>query len=208
VGYTPIAAAEFTNAGRTLRAIRFTPPGGKPGYYDERGRSLVRFFLASPLKFQLAPHVTSRFSKARFHPVLKIFRPHLGVDYAAYQGAPVVAVANGVVVSAGYAGQGGKTIRLRHSSGFETYYMHLSSIGVRAGQHVSQGQLIGKVGMTGLATGPHLDYRIKKGAGFINPESIRRALPPGDPIPPTAMPRFEQERDAVLARLTQPAAAK
>jgi murein DD-endopeptidase MepM/ murein hydrolase activator NlpD len=206
VGYEPVAAAEFTNAGRTLRAIRFTPPGGKPGYYDERGRSLVRFFLASPLKFTL--HVTSKFSKARFHPILKIYRPHLGVDYGAPQGAPVIAVANGVVVAAGVAGQGGKAVHLRHASGYETYYMHLSAIAVRTGQRVSQGQLVGRVGMTGLATGPHLDYRIKKGGAFVNPQAVHRSLPPGEPIPPGAMAQFGAERDAALARLTRPVTAK
>jgi murein DD-endopeptidase MepM/ murein hydrolase activator NlpD len=205
VSYGPIIAAEFDNAGRRLRAILFTPPGGKPGYYDEQGRSLRRFFLASPLKFTL--HVTSRFSRARFHPILKIYRPHLGVDYGAPTGAPVIAVAGGVVLSAGWGGQGGRVVHLRHASGYETYYMHLSSIAVRAGQHVGQGQLIGRVGMSGLATGPHLDYRIKKGGVFVNPQQVHRSLPPGEPIPASAMAQFATERDAALAKLAPPPAA-
>lgn len=140
MGYGDIIAAEFDNEGRRHKAILFTPPGGKPGYYDEQGRSLKRFFLASPLKF--AAPVTSRFSRARFHPILRIFRPHLGVDYGAPMGAPVVAVANGVVVSAGFNGEGGRVVHLRHASGWETYYMHLSAIarGIVTGAHVSQGR--------------------------------------------------------------------
>jgi murein DD-endopeptidase MepM/ murein hydrolase activator NlpD len=200
--YGPIAAAEFRNDGRTLRAIRFTPPGGKPGYYDEQGRSLKRFFLRSPLRFE--PVVTSRFSRSRFHPVLRIYRPHLGVDYRAATGAPVIAVASGVVLAAGFSGQGGRTVHLRHPSGYETYYMHLSSIAVRAGAHVAQGDLIGRVGSSGLATGPHLDYRIKRNGQFVNPLNEHKRLPPGEPIAPGLKAQFAQERDAALARLDGP----
>ncbi len=202
VGYGPITVAEFNNEGRRHRAVLFTPPGGKPGYYDEQGRSVRRFFLASPLKF--TPHVTSGFSRARFHPILKIYRPHLGIDYAAPMGAPVIAVANGQVIAAGFNGQGGRTVHVRHASGYETYYMHLSSIapGVRAGAHVSQGQLIGRVGMSGLATGPHLDYRIRKNGAFINPAIVKRTLPPGEPIPASAMAQFIAERDVALKKLS------
>ncbi len=133
-GYGPVLAVEFDNAGRRLRAVRFTPEGGSPGYYDERGESMKRFFLASPLKFQ--PVVTSGFSRRRLHPVLRTYRAHLGVDYRAPYGAPVVAVADGVVLSAGRAGASGRLVHLRHSNGFETEYLHLSSIAVRAGEHV------------------------------------------------------------------------
>ena len=207
VGYGDVVAAEFDNEGRRHKAILFTPPGGKPGYYDEQGRSLKRFFLASPLKF--TPRVTSGFSRGRFHPILRIYRPHLGVDYGAPTGSPVVAVANGTVVSAGFNGQGGRVVHLRHASGYETYYMHLSSIaaGVRAGAHVSQGQLIGRVGMSGLATGPHLDYRVRQGGAFKNPLLLRRTLPPGDPIPAGAVQQFAAARDRVLAKLLVGSAA-
>jgi murein DD-endopeptidase MepM/ murein hydrolase activator NlpD len=200
IEYGTIVAAEFDNAGRRHKAILFTPPGGKPGYYDERGRSLRRFFLASPLRFV---QVTSRFSRSRLHPILKIYRPHLGIDYAAPTGSPVVAVANGFVVSAGFSGEGGRVVHLRHASGYETYYMHLSSIGpgVRVGAHVSQGQVIGRVGMSGLATGPHLDYRIRRNGAFMNPAIVKRSLPPGEPIPANAMAQFVVERDRALARL-------
>jgi murein DD-endopeptidase MepM/ murein hydrolase activator NlpD len=203
--YGPVMAAEFVNEGRVLRAVRFTVPGSKPDFYDEKGRSLRRFFLASPLKFG-AP-VSSRFSRARMHPVLRIVRPHLGVDYRAPSGSPVIAVANGTVLSAGWAGQGGRQVHIRHASGYETYYMHLSSIAVRTGQRVGQGQLIGRVGMTGLATGPHLDYRVKKGGTFINPLLAQRSLPPGEPVPPAHMAAFHAERERVIALLNAPPAA-
>ena len=197
--YGPVMAAEFENNGRRFRAIRFVVPGGKPGYYDEQGRSLRRFFLASPLKFT-AP-ITSRFTSARFHPILKIYRPHFGIDYAAPTGSPVVAVAAGTVVSAGWSGEGGRLVHVRHASGYETLYMHLSSIAVRTGQHVGQGELVGRVGMTGLATGPHLDYRVRKDRRPMNPQYLLRSMPPGEPIPAAFAAQFLAERDKALARL-------
>src|SRR5688572_26900866 len=161
VSYGVVTAAEFENEGRVLRAVRFTPPGGKPGYYDEQGRSLKRFFLRSPLKFE--PRVTSGFSTSRMHPVLHTARAHRGVDYAAPSGADVVAIAAGTVVSATFDNTNGRMVRLRHASGYESYYKRLSAYApeTRAGARVEQGQTIGKVGATGLATGPHLDYRVR-----------------------------------------------
>jgi murein DD-endopeptidase MepM/ murein hydrolase activator NlpD len=197
--YGAVIAAEFRNEGRLLRAVRFTPPGGKPGYYDTEGRSLRKFFIASPLKF--APRVSSGFSRGRFHPILRIVRPHLGVDYLAPMGAPVIAVAAGVVVSAGWNGEGGRVVHLRHVNGYETLYMHLSSITVRAGQRVAQGDLIGRVGSTGMSTGPHLDYRVRRNGAYVNPVLEHRRMPPGEPIPALLMPQFAVERDRALARL-------
>ena len=204
-GYGPILAAEFVNAGRRIRAVRFTPEGGVPGYYDERGVSMKRFFLASPLKFQ--PVVTSGFSAHRLHPVLREVRAHLGVDYRAPAGAPVVAVANGVVVSAGFNGGGGRVVHLRHANGFETKYQHLSSIAVRAGARVEQGETIGRVGSSGLATGPHLDYRLMKNGAFINPITAHRAMPPADPVPAREMAAFELARDRAIGALATSAVA-
>jgi murein DD-endopeptidase MepM/ murein hydrolase activator NlpD len=200
-----VLAVTFSNAGRVLTAIRYTVPGGKPAYYDAEGRSLKRFFLKSPLKFG-AP-VTSRFSYARLHPILRIMRPHLGVDYGAPAGSPVVSVANGVVGSAGWSGEGGLMVHLRHASGYETFYMHLSSIAVRAGQRIGQGDLVGKVGMTGLATGPHLDYRVRRNGSPLNPLNLLKSLPPGEPIPAGLMAEFAAERDRLMARLAHPVAA-
>jgi murein DD-endopeptidase MepM/ murein hydrolase activator NlpD len=201
-GYGPILAAEFVNAGRHVRAMRFTPEGGSPGYFDEHGRSMRRFFLASPLKFQ--PVVTSAFSPARMHPVLREVRAHLGVDYRAPAGAPVVAVADGVVVSAGASGGAGRMVHLRHANGFETEYLHLSVISVHAGARVRQGELIGRVGSTGLATGAHLDYRLKKNGAFINPVTGHRSMPPADPIPAEQMAAFETARRQATIALSRP----
>jgi murein DD-endopeptidase MepM/ murein hydrolase activator NlpD len=192
-GYGPIAAAEFVNNGRRVRAVRFTPDGGPPAYYDDRGISMKRFLLASPLKFQ--PVITSGFSLHRVHPILQEVRAHLGVDYRAPAGAPVVAVADGLVVSAGMSGGSGNLVHLRHSNGFETEYLHLSAVSVRAGVHVRQGELIGRVGMTGLATGPHLDYRVKKNGAFVNPVAAHRSMPPAEPVPSTQMAAFAAARD-------------
>ena len=209
-GYGSIVAAEFHNDDRRIRAIRFKPPGGVPAYYDERGRSLQKLFLRSPFMFQ--PRVTSRFSYRRLHPVLGGFRPHLGVDYGARRGTPVVAVASGVVVSAGRDGNSGNLVRLRHTNGYETYYLHLSAFatGIRRGTEVAQGQMIGRVGATGLVTGPHLDFRMRKNDVFVNPLLEHRKLPPGEPVPPAHLAEFRAVRDDALDRLlwfVQPAVA-
>jgi murein DD-endopeptidase MepM/ murein hydrolase activator NlpD len=203
-GYGPILAAELDNDGRSLRAIRFTPDGESPGYFDEHGRSLRRFFLRSPLKFD--PVVTSAFSRRRLHPVLHEYRAHLGVDYRAPTGAPVIAVASGVVVAAGWSGGSGRMVHLRHANGFETQYLHLSSVAVRRGARVQQGDLIGRVGSSGLATGPHLDYRLKKSGAYINPITAHRAMPPGDPIPASQLDAFARVRDRTLEALSEPPA--
>jgi murein DD-endopeptidase MepM/ murein hydrolase activator NlpD len=201
VKYGPVQAAIIEAGGRPITAVRFTPPSGKTGYYDENGRSLQRFFLRSPLRFQ--PHVTSGFSRARLHPVLHVVRAHLGVDYRAPHGAPVIAVAHGTVTGAGWRGGGGRTVSIRHANGYESFYLHLSSIapGVRRGARITQGQVIGRVGATGVATGPHLDYRLRKGGVFVNPLLEHRKMPPGDPVPPDALDAFMEVRDAALARL-------
>lgn len=208
VAYGAIHGAEFRNNGRILKAIRFVGPDGKTGYYNEDGRSLKRFFLKSPLKFE--PRITSRFSYSRRHPVLNIRRAHLGVDYAAPVGAPVVAVSHGTVTRAGFAGDAGRLVAVRHSGGYESMYLHLSSIAVRVGQRVSQGDLLGKVGSSGLSTGPHLDYRLRKNGTYVNPLLEHRRMPPGDPVPAPLLDAFRAERDRVLAMLESaagPAAA-
>jgi murein DD-endopeptidase MepM/ murein hydrolase activator NlpD len=199
--YGAIMAAEFQNDGRVVRAFRFTPPGGKPDYYDEQGRSLRRFFLKSPLKFD--PRITSRFSTRRLHPVLRTVRAHRGVDYGAPTGAEVVAVASGTVISATYDRVNGRMVRLRHASGYESSYLHLSAFGrgIQAGARVAQGTVIGRVGSTGLATGPHLHYGLRKNGVYVDPIREHRLMPPGDPIPASAMGAFAAERDRALAQL-------
>jgi murein DD-endopeptidase MepM/ murein hydrolase activator NlpD len=182
VGYGDIVAARLTNAGRLLSAFRFQPAGGRPAYYDAAGLSLKRFFLASPLKFE--PRVTSGFSYRRLHPVLGIRRPHLGADFGAPKGAPVVAIADAAVVSARYTAGGGNTVTLRHAGGYESRYLHLSAFGagVRAGARVSQGQVIGRVGATGLVTGAHLHYELLRNGTHVNPVAEQKRNPPGAPI--------------------------
>jgi len=199
--YDTISAAEFVNDGRVVRAIRFTPPDGSPAYYDDEGRSMKRFFLRSPLAFDA--RVTSGFSMGRFHPVLGGVRPHLGVDYGARTGTPVQAVADGRVISATRDSANGNMVRIQHGQGYQTYYLHLSKFGpgIRAGARVTQGQKIGEVGQTGLATGPHLDYRIRKNGTFVNPLIEQRNMPPGDPIPDSAMDAFRVVRDQAMAEL-------
>ncbi len=202
-GYGAVLAAEISVGGRHLQAIRFPDPAsGKMSYYDRDGRSLRRFFLKSPLRFE--PRITSRFSLHRLHPIDQVYKAHLGVDYAAPIGAPVVAVANGVVESVGYSGGSGNMVRLKHSSGFETYYLHLSSCapGIHAGSRVEQGQLIGRVGMTGSATGPHLDFRIRKNGTFVNPVLVHSRQAQGDPIPAAQLAAYRAERDKVLGQLS------
>jgi murein DD-endopeptidase MepM/ murein hydrolase activator NlpD len=205
-GYGPILAAEFVNDNRNLKAIRFTPDGGSPGYYDENGRSLKRFFLKSPLKFE--PRITSRFSSARKHPILGYSRAHNGVDYHAPSGAPVTAVAPGVVTMAGWTNGGGRTVKLRHPNGYETEYLHLSAITTRAGNRVGQGDLIGRVGATGLATGPHLHYGLKKNGRYVNPVIEHRNMPPGEPVAPSLMNIFMTERVRHLALLFNPSPSR
>jgi murein DD-endopeptidase MepM/ murein hydrolase activator NlpD len=206
VGYGDIVAATLVNDGRRLQAFRFTQEDGRIGYFDESGQSVRRLFLPSPLPFD--PRVTSRFSRRRAHPVDGVPRAHLGVDYAAAVGTPVLAVADGVVVSAGFSGASGRMIRLRHGNGYETYYLHLSSFaaGMRRGRRVSQGDMIGRVGATGRVTGPHLDYRVSKNGVFVDPLAERRKMPGADPVPRERLAAFGAARDdarAEIARLIQ-----
>jgi murein DD-endopeptidase MepM/ murein hydrolase activator NlpD len=202
--YGRILSAQLNRGPRTLRAVRFEGRRG-PEYYTPAGIPLRKTFLRSPLKFS---RISSRFSRARLHPILKTVRPHLGVDFAAPTGTPVRAAADGVVVGAGWSGGYGRVVRLRHARGMETLYGHLSRIDVKRRQRVEQGERIGSVGMTGLATGPHLDYRTIRSGVFVNPLTIQP--PPAEPIPASARAAFEEERDRELALLepaAQPAAA-
>jgi murein DD-endopeptidase MepM/ murein hydrolase activator NlpD len=200
VGYGAILAAEFVASGRPLRAYRYATAGAKPAYYDEQGRSLKRFFLKSPLKFE--PRITSRFSSSRKHPVLGYTRAHNGVDYSAPTGAPVATVAPGTVTLAGWTTGGGRTVRVRHNNGYESEYLHLSAIDVRRGQHVSQGDVVGKVGATGLATGPHLHYGLKRNGVFVNPVVEHRNMPPGEPIPEAELTAYTSVRTRLFELFT------
>jgi murein DD-endopeptidase MepM/ murein hydrolase activator NlpD len=202
-GYGNVLGASIVGGGRRLQAFRWPAGAVNAAYYDENGRSLKRFFLKSPLKFEPDPRITSAFSLHRFHPIDHVVKAHLGVDYGAPMGAPVVAIANGTVLSASYSGGSGNMVHLKHPGGYETYYLHLSSYapGIHAGAHVEQGQVIGRVGMTGLATGPHLDFRLKRNGGFINPVSARSRQPQGEPIVAAQLAAFRTSRDEVLTHM-------
>ena len=201
VTHGDVLAATFHNDGRDLSAFRYQARGEDAAYFDAEGRSLKRQFLRSPLPFE--PRITSRFSYRRLHPILGTHRAHLGVDYGAPTGTRVIAVARGAVEFAGRSGGSGNMVQLRHTNGYQTYYLHLSRFaeGIRPGVRVSQGQTIGYVGSTGLSTGPHLDYRIRKNGTFVNPLVEIRNTPPGDPVPPDEMPAFRALRDRLQAQL-------
>lgn len=202
-GYGDLKAAVLRTGDKAITAIPYRDLDGRIAWYDAEGRSLKRQFLKSPLPFE--PRVTSRFSYRRVNPVHGGIRPHLGVDYGAPVGTAVMAVASGIVESAGWAGEAGRMIKLRHGGGYETEYLHLSAFapGLRVGGRVEQGQLIGRVGMTGSATGPHLDYRILKNGTHVNPLVELSRMPPGAPIAADALPAFMQDRDAALGQLRE-----
>ncbi len=201
-GYGRIRAAKFINNGRKYEAYLYSI-NGKQYYFDRKGRSLKKALLRAPLRFK---YISSRFTYHRRHPILKIVRPHLGVDYAAPTGTPVSAAGNGTVIFAGWRGAYGKCVIIRHPNGYVTYYGHLSRIkrGIRRGRRVTQGEVIGYVGSTGLATGPHLDYRVKKNGRFINPLSMR--VPRDRPVPAKYMADFRQkihQYNELIARLSR-----
>ena len=189
--FGPIAAAEFTNNGTTYRAFRYEGPDGRAGYFDDEGKSLQRSFLKAPLSYR---RISSGFTHNRLHPILKIRRAHLGIDYVAPRGTPVSALGDGAVQYAGYKGANGNLVILRHPKGFTTYYGHLSRIrrGIRRGARVAQGDVIGYVGSTGRATGSHLDFRFKQGNRFINP--LRVHVPRSGGIPKQHLADFERIR--------------
>jgi len=199
-GYGKIFAAEYENAGRKYQALLFHDPAGRPGYYAADGKSLQKAFLRSPLKFG-AP-VTSHFSRSRFHPILKTYRPHMGTDYGAPVGTPVQTIGSGRVIFAGRKGGEGTMVQIAHFNGYETMYLHLSRMFVHSGEHVEIGKTIGLVGSTGLATGPHLDFRILQRGQYKNFE--RLGLPPSDPVSKKNWPEFAAVREKWLPFLKNP----
>lgn len=186
-GYGNILAAEYVNQGETHQAFRFENASGDADYYRADGGSLRRLFLRSPLKYR---RISSRFSSARFHPILHHTRAHQGVDYAASVGTPIRSVGDGVVERAGWNGGSGNFVKIRHNSTYETSYSHLSryGAGVKAGVHVKQGQIIGYVGQTGLATGPHLHFAFYVHGRYVDP--LSQKFPSADPVPAGQMAAF------------------
>ena len=188
VGQGTIHGVSFQQSGELAQAFHFQH-GGISGYYDEQGHPMRRAFLKAPLQFS---RISSHFASARMHPVLRIVRPHYGVDYAAPTGTPVMAVGDGTVVSKGWGGGGGNCVKIRHDNGYMTGYMHLNAFakGIGAGRHVRQGDLIGWVGMTGLATGPHLDFRFWRNGTPVDPLHV--VSPPAPPLPDSLLVVFQQ----------------
>lgn len=186
-GMGKIISSWFQHVGEPFYAIQYDQGEGTE-YFDEEGNSLRKTFLKAPLRFS---RISSRFSYSRMHPVLKIRRPHTGVDYAAPTGTPVVAVGDGTVIMAAYKGGGGNTVKIRHNSNYSTGYLHLSRYGkgIKKGVKVKQGQVIGYVGSTGLSTGPHLDFRFWKNGQPVDPLKID---------PPSANPIKDDHRDAYM----------
>ena len=177
VGIEKVHYAEFLRESTCLPAVYFDQGDGGNTYWNEKGESLRKAFLKAPLKFT---RISSGYSLHRRHPVHGTVRAHTGVDYAAPTGTPVMSIGDGTVISAGWSGGGGNTVKIRHNSVYTTAYLHLSRFAVKAGQRVSQGQVIGYVGMTGTATGPHLDFRVWKNGSPINP--LKLESPPAEPV--------------------------
>lgn len=190
-----VLAVAWDGRGVRKEAIRFGESGT---YYDPEGRPLRKMFLRSPLRYS---KVTSSFSQRRFHPVLGVFRPHYGVDYGAPIGTPVQVTAGGTIESAGWDRGGGRVVKVRHAGGYRTAYLHLSRFasGIRPGARVKQGDIIAYTGMTGLASGPHLDYRVQLNNRWIDPKSLRSVEDEG--LSRTEMASFRAWRNDVVAAL-------
>ena len=190
MGLGKIYYAEFIHAGKIYNAVRFDAGENSSQFWNEKGESLKKAFLKAPLNFT---RISSRFTYARKHPVLRIVRPHTGVDYAAPSGTPVVALGDGVVTHRGWAGGGGNTIKIKHPGNYVTSYMHLRGYakGIKVGSRVSRGELIGYVGSTGVSTGPHLDFRVYKNGKPIDP--LKMESPSVEPVAKEDMPAFEAQ---------------
>lgn len=193
-----IIAAAFTNQGTTYQAFRFTDSEGYTAYYNEAGTSMRKAFLRAPLDFT---RVSSNFNPNRLHPVSGTRRPHRGTDYAAPRGTPVFAAGDGRVSEAGYTRANGNYVFIDHGETFKTHYLHLHRLAVTQGTRVKQGQVIGTVGSTGLATGPHLHYEFLVNGVHRNPRTVHSLLPKAKTLPEAELVRFQETIDAPMQRL-------
>lgn len=196
VGQPEVLAARYVSGGKVLEAFNFS--GTASGFFDAEGNSLRKAFLKAPLKFS---RISSGFSHRRLHPVQKIFKAHLGTDYAAPYGTPILAVGDGVVTEAGRTGGNGNYVKIRHNGSYTTQYLHMRRILVRNGQRVAQGDVIGEVGSTGLATGPHVCFRFWKNGVQVDPR--REIFPSAEPVPEDERVAFNTLRDSLQVRLDQ-----
>ncbi len=192
----PILAARFTNQGREVRAVRYRAPDGSERYYSPDGRSMQKAFLRAPLEFR---RVSSVFSRARYHPILDLVRAHQGVDYAAPRGTPVRAAGDGRIRFRGVKGGYGNLLEIDHGAGIVTVYGHLARFAniARVGARVQQGQTIAYVGMTGLATGPHLHYEYRLNGRYLDPQHVK--LPDATPLEPSLATDFQRQTAPLLA---------
>ncbi|MCW8128445.1 peptidoglycan DD-metalloendopeptidase family protein [Microbulbifer halophilus] len=208
VGNGPIQAASFTNQGKTFNAVRYVDANGDASYYTPDGKSMRKAFIRTPVDFT---RISSHFNPRRLHPVFKTRRPHNGTDYAAPRGTPVYAAGDGRVVEAGYSKANGNYVFIKHGERYMTRYLHLHKRNARTGQRVEQRQVIGTVGATGYATGPHLHYEFLVNGHHRNPATIVRKLPKAKSIPESEMGRFRAQTQPLLAQLEsyeQPALAQ
>ncbi|MEK7880980.1 MAG: peptidoglycan DD-metalloendopeptidase family protein [Deltaproteobacteria bacterium] len=201
IGSRRVLAAEVVNSGKSYAAIYYEDKSGKGEYYDVEGRSISRTLLKSPLRYR---RISSYFSKKRYHPINKTYRPHHGIDYAAPAGTPVETAGTGRVVFAGWKGGYGNFVLVRHNANYETAYGHLKAIkkGVRNGGKVEQGSVIGYVGSTGISTGPHLHYEIRVRGKVVNPLSVKAE--PRRKLNASEMASFARVRDSMMAKMSEP----
>jgi len=192
VGTPRILASNFKHKDRNFNAFCFENDG-RWMYYDEEGRSMKKAFLKAPVEYS---RISSKFTKKRYHPVLKRYKAHLGTDYAAPRGTPIVAVADGTVTKSSYTSGNGKYVKIKHNSVYETQYLHMSKRAVNVGDFVKQGDVIGYVGSTGLATGPHVCFRFWKNGEQVNP--LTEELPSAEPLQDSLMPSFIFEKDRLI----------
>lgn len=195
VGTDYIIAAEFIHYEEPLRAYLFESDG-IDDYFDDEGKNLRKAFLRAPVKFS---RISSRYSRKRFHPVQKRFKSHLGTDYAANTGTPILATGDGVVVAATYAKYNGNYVKIKHNATYTTQYLHMSKRAVKLGDSVKQGDVIGYVGSTGLASGPHVCYRFWKNGKQVNP--YKQKLPDSKPVKPEEMGDFNLLKDSLSVQL-------
>ena len=200
IGNGPILAAEFTNRGKTFRAVRYVSAEGDANYFTPEGRSMRRAFLRTPVEFT---RISSPFNPNRRHPVLNTIRAHKGTDYAAPRGTPVKASGDGRIRLAGRKGGYGNTVIIQHGQTYETLYAHLNAFhrNIRSGVRVKQGQIIGYVGSTGLATGPHLHYEFYVNGSVRNPVTVE--LPQAESVPSSELARFKSQVQPIMAELEQ-----
>lgn len=196
-GVDSLEAAFFEYKGKIVYAFPYaTSSSGKIEYYDDEGKTLKNFFLKTPIKFS---RITSRYSSNRLHPVQGIWKAHKGTDYAAPHGTPITTTAAGVIEQTGFTAGNGNFVKVKHNSTFSTQYLHMSKILVRRGQHVTQGQIIGRVGSTGLATGPHVCYRFWKNG--VQVDALRLKLPTGESMTGNTKQRFLQKIEPLKREL-------